>query len=142
MISVSVEKEIKQENRIIGNFTARQIICFGAMAFIAMVVYFIASPPIRKMIPLCLILGVIAWLFGFYKKNGLYIEFFLIKTLKTYIFRNMNRKYRTKNKYITLLNSAYNEDKMADMQDKRKKKIYEKTQKRAKNKRSKLHAYK
>ena len=32
MISVKVEKEIKQENRVIGRFTLRQSICLGVSA--------------------------------------------------------------------------------------------------------------
>ena len=141
MASFEIESEIRQENRIFGPFTTRQVIAFGIAAVLGALFFFFVRPPIDAMIPVCFILGGLAWYLGFHKKNGVYAEFYLRKKIKTYIFANIQRKYRTKNKYITMLNDAYAAEKAADMQDKRKRRAYEKAEKKSKKRRSKLTGY-
>ena len=57
------------------------------------------------------------------------MEYFLCKTIKLYILQNKSRRYRSKNKYITMMNASYMADKNSDFADKRKKKIIVKQEK-------------
>ena len=141
MITVNVEKEIKQENKIIGKFTVRQVMFIIAALGIVTAFYFLVRPSLDTAMGVGMIIGVIAWFFGFHKKNGLPVEYFMWKKLKLVILRNFGREYRTKNKYITMLNNAYQLQKMTDIQDKRKAKALKKREKRKSSKKSKLRAY-
>lgn len=141
MIAVNIEKEIKRENRVIGKFTVRQVaFIIGALAVVGLF-YFIARPTISTSMGIGMICGVIAWYFGFHKKNGLPIEYFWWKKIKTAILMNFKRPYRTRNAYITMLNNAYNADKMADMQDKKKAKALQRREKKKATKKTRLRAY-
>lgn len=144
MISINIEKEIKQDNRVLGNFTFRQAGCFGIVAVIEVLFYLIVHPGTNNMVAAGLVLGVIAWYFGFHKKDGIYMEYFLWKKVKEYMLRNSSKKYRTKNKYISLMNVSYKSDQNADMANKAAKKEINKQnkQKNKKKKSSKLIAYK
>ncbi len=142
MISVEVEKEIKQENRVIGKFTFRQALCFVLVALIVGIAYLIIKPSDpTDMIPPCMVLGLAAWYFGFHKKSGLYMEYFLGKRAKDYILRNGNRKYRSKNAYYKMLNDAYNKDKADDLADKKKAKYIKKQEKKSRKKKTKLKGF-
>ncbi len=141
MIAVNIEKEIKQENKVIGKFTVRQVGFIIAALGVVTAFYFIAKPTIETSIGVGMICGVIAWYFGFHKKNGLPVEYFWWKKIKTVILMNFKRPYRTKNMYVTMLNASYQAEKMADMQDKRKAKLLKRREKRKETKRSKLKAY-
>ena len=129
MLSTDINKEIKRENKIFGNFNFRQVLCFGLAAGIEVLFYLIVHPDTNNMVAMGLVLGVIAWYFGFHKKDGCYMEYFLCKTIKLYILRNKSRRYRSKNKYITMMNASYMTDKNSDFADKRKKKIIVKQEK-------------
>lgn len=134
MIAVKIEKELRQDNRIFGNFTFRQVGCFGVAAVIEVLFYLIVRPGINNMVAMGMVLGTLGWYFGFHKKNGLNMEFFLWKKVKEYMLKNNTRTYRTKNKYITMLNSAYLSDKNADMTDKIAKKEIKRLEKEKKKK--------
>ena len=67
-------------------------------------------------------LGAAAYFLGFYKKNGLYAEYYLFKRVKGFIYQNERRRYRSKNRYITMLNRAYRRDLEQDLSDPQKKK--------------------
>lgn len=141
MISVKVEKEIKQENHIFGSFSLRQVIVLAITGFIILLIYFITRLDFSMMAPIGVGLGVLAYFFGFKKRDGLYYEYFLFKKIKNFVFMNTRRRYRTKNKYITMLNKSYLADKMTDMQDRKKRKAYERKMKQSKNKKTKLKVY-
>lgn len=107
MISVRVEKEIRTENRVIGKLTFRQAICFLIVILITIGAYYIIRPnDFTDMVPIALILGVIAWYFGFHKKSGIYMEYFFLKKIKDIYLMNSSRRYRTKNAYYRLLNEG------------------------------------
>lgn len=141
MISVQVEKEIKQENKIFMGLTMRQAVTVILVLVIIGLFYYFTRSDISVMTYFGVILGIAAYFVGFKKKNGLYIEYYIVKWLKGFIFMNSRRKYRTKNKYITMLNRAYNAEKLEDMQDRRKKKYIEKRDKATKTRKTKLKAY-
>ena len=122
MISVQVEKEIKQENRIFGAFTTRQAIVLGVSAVFTVLFYLLTGITIDALMYFSLPLGAAAYFLGFYKKNGLYAEYYLFKSLKGFIYHNDRRRYRSKNRYITMLNRAYQKDREEDLSDPKKKK--------------------
>ena len=141
MLSVKVEREIKQENRVIGPFTLRQTICLIiALAAVATFVY-VVKPDLETGMGIGLCLGAIAWFFGFYKKNGIYIEYFIIKRIKILCFKNTKRGYRTKNRYIGMLNAYYEERRQADLLNKKKARQIRKAERRRKKKKERMKAY-
>ncbi len=141
MITVSVEKEVKQENKVIKSFTVRQVLFITAALTAAGLFYFIARPSVSTAMGFGSCMGLLAWYFGFHKKNGLPVEYFLWKRIKTAILMNYQRKYRTRNMYITMLNAAYQEDRAEDMQDKKKARILKQRVKKRKKKRSKIRGF-
>lgn len=143
MISVKVEKELKGENKIIAWFTFRQAICAGLVLVILALYYFLMKPTTDMLVPVALILGALAWYIGWHEKNGMHTEYFIFKKIKENILMNTNRKYRTKNQYISLFNEAYKSDRDKDLLDKKKKHIVKNRTKKAarKIKKSKLKAY-
>ena len=122
MISVQVEKEIKQENKIFGAFTTRQAIVLGVSAVFTILFYLLTGITIDALMYFSLPLGAAAYFLGFYKKNGLYAEYYLFKRVKGFIYQNERRRYRSKNRYITMLNRAYRRDLEQDLSDPQKKK--------------------
>lgn len=141
MISVKVEKEIKQENRVIGRFTLRQSICLGVSAALIALFAIIFRPSTDVLMGFGLGTGGLAWLFGFYKRSGLYIEYFLIKRIKLISLKNQKRLYRTKNAYIRLLNEYYDGCRKKDMAGKKKRRQIKKQEAARKKKKSRLRAY-
>ncbi len=141
MITVNVEKEVRQENKVIKSFTVRQVLFIVAALLAAGLFYLIARPGVSTAMGFGSCMGVLAWYFGFHKKNGLPVEYFLWKRIKTAILMNYQRKYRTRNMYITMLNDAYEADRLSDMQDKKKARAVKQRIKKQKKKRSKLRGF-
>lgn len=141
MLSVKVEKEIKQENRVIGPLTLRQTVCLIAALIGVILFAVIVRPDLETGMGAGLILGAIAWFFGFYKKNGIYIEYFIIKRVKIFCFRNFQRKYRTKNRYIRLMNDHYEKERTADLSDKKRARKVKRMEKKRRAKREHMRAY-
>ena len=145
MIAVEIEKELKGENRVIGKFTLRQVVCMILIVFIPMGLYYLIVRPdsASSIVPPAMICGTIAYFFGFHKKNGMTMEYFAFKKLKEYMLLNNNRRYRTKNKYLTMMNKSYADDRNKDLADKRAKKTIKKKEKAAAKKRksSKMKPY-
>ncbi len=141
MITVSVEKEIKQENKVVKSFTMRQVAFMGAALTIAAIFYFLARPDASTAMGFGACMGTLAWYFGFHKKNGLPVEYFLWKKIKTVVLMNFSRRYRTRNMYITMLNRSYQDDLEKDLQDKKKARIIKNRRKQREHKRSKIRAY-
>lgn len=143
MIQVKIEKEVKQDNKIFWSFTGRQIACFGLVVILEVLFYLLVHPQKDALVFVGILLGVVAWYFGYHKKFGINMEYFIGKTVKALVLRNSSRKYRTKNRYISTVNASYMADRSADMADKRIKKELNRQEKaRAKaKKQTKIKAY-
>ena len=141
MISVKVEKEIKQENRVIGPFTLRQTVCLLIALITEVLFAVIVRPDLETGMGLGLCLGAIAWFFGFYKKNGIYIEYFLVKWVKLFCYRNFQRKYKTKNRYVLLMNEYYEKKRQQDMADRKKARQIKRREKKRMKKKGRMKAY-
>ena len=144
MISVEIEKEIKQENKVISKFTVRQALAFGIAAVITLLFSLIIQPDIDVIVVCGLLLGIIAYYFGFYRKDGIYMEYFVWKKIKCFILNNNFRKYHTKNKYIKLVNTQYITDRNEDLANKQIKKQINRDTKvtNKKRKKSQIKVYK
>ena len=130
MISVDIEKEIQQKNKIFLGMDIRQLCCviFAVVCAIAMAL--LLSPGL-SVYP-SLVVGIICWFFGWYSKDGLTAEKYIFKVLKEKFYKNNKRKYRTKNKYIALMNKEYRRHERIDRADKKTAKALKKEQKQNK----------
>ena len=130
MLPVDIEKEIQQKNKVFLGLTIRQIFCV-IFAIICAVVLVLVFPPELSIYP-SLVIGILCWFIGWYKKDGLTAEKYLLKILKEKFYRNSRRKYRTKNKYITLMNKEYRRHERIDRADKKIAKALKREQKQEK----------
>ena len=142
MITLEIEKEIKNENKIIMGFTMRQAVTFGAVLVILVLEYLLIRPSSNILIISGIALGSGAYYLSFHKKNGMNMEYFLIKKVKQYVLMNNSRKYRTKNGYVRILNEAYRDDRNKDMSDRRKRKRLKKRERQGRWKKTRMVPYK
>ena len=143
MIAVMIEKEVKEENRVIGKFTLRQVICFGIAVIILALYYFFVRPTMDMMVPAGIVLGAGVWYFGFHTRNGMHTEYFVIKKICEMVLANINRRYRTKNEYISMFNEGYAKEKADDLRDHKKKQYFKKLNRKdhKRRKKSKMKGY-
>lgn len=112
-----IEKEIQQTNKIIGPFSVRQIICLGIGSVIVIIInYLLGSNVEVSMIP-CGGVAVIAIAFGWVKFDGIPIEKIIMKKIQMYLYKTNIRRYKTKNKYISLINKEYDRRRIIDQKD-------------------------
>ncbi len=130
MISVDIEKEIQQKNKIFLGLDIRQLCCVLFAAACAIVMALLLSPSVS--IYPSLAVGALCWFFGWYSKDGLTAEKYIFKVLKEKFYKNDKRKYRTKNKYIALMNKEYRRHERIDRGDKKIAKALKKEQRQNK----------
>ena len=130
MISVRVEKEIKGENKVALGLNFRQLVCVSVCGVLAVGLSLAAGLPITEAVIPDSVLAVAAYYIGWKEVGGMKAEYFLLKKAKELVYRNQVRTYRTKNRYVTLLNERYQTMRMEDMQDKGKVRILRKEEKR------------
>lgn len=134
MLSIKIEKEIKQENRIIFGLTLRQLICASSALAIMFIVWRVTGLSFSELtVPFCGV-GLVFGMLGWFQKDGMKAEDYAVKYAKKSAYKNSKLKYRTQNKYVKLYNDAYSFDRNTDMKDKQKAKEIKQKQK-AKRKR-------
>lgn len=126
MISREIEKEIQQENKVILNFTIRQVVCLSIAIICSVLMAVFLGLDFTIAIYPCVVVGGICFAFGWIKQDGLPMERILLKKLQTKIYGNNKRVYKTKNRYITMLNKEYRRRRQMDTQDKKVKKSLKK----------------
>lgn len=131
MISVEIEKEIDQENKVIMDLNLRQVICVVVLVIASIGIYFFLRTDFKVLIYPIGIVALILYAFGWYKPNGIPFEKFLFKQIQSLIYGSNTRKYKTKNQYVVMVNEEYIRRRNIDMADKRLRKQIEKEQKRA-----------
>lgn len=141
MIEMPLEKEVKQENKFWKDFTLRQIVSIAAGVSISGIVMLFTGFTSEQLFPFVFLTAAVAYLIGWYKKNGLKIEQIGQKKILTHIYKNTKRKYRTRNRYIDLYNKGYRRLKQQDMSDKKIQKEMKKAQKKAKKRKSCVKSY-
>ena len=107
MISVDIPKEIKQENKVVLMFTLRQFICVSAAGFLCFLIAVVFELEFSVSIYHSMVIGIVAFAFGWIKRDGLTMERLLLKHLQKAVYGNHIRRYRTKNRYISLINQEY-----------------------------------
>lgn len=118
MLSKEIEKEIQQENKVLLNFTLRQLICLSAAVVCSVIIAVFLGLSFSIAIYPCLIIGVICFAFGWVKQDGIPMERILLKRLQTGIYQNNKRVYKSKNRYVSLLNKEYERRRVLDLKDK------------------------
>lgn len=136
MQSISIEREIQQENTILFGLSAKKLV----VVFVNLVIF----------VPLTIAIGIdycyiplflaaaISYFVAWFKRDGLSGPQYVSKKISAIYYKNRIRKYHTKNKYITALNKAYMQHKRIDMSNKdlqkaEKKKNKKKTKKQVSN---------
>lgn len=140
MLSREIEKEIQQENKVILNFTIRQVVCLSVAVVCSVVIALMLAWDFTIAIYPCFALGILCFAFGWMKQDGIPMEKILVKKLQTNLYQNHIRVYKTRNRYTIMLNREYERRRRLDLQDKKLKKILRKEAKNRKReqKKSKL----
>ena len=140
MLSREIEKEIQQENKVILNFTMRQVVCLSVAVVCSVVIALVLAWDFTIAIYPCFALGILCFAFGWMKQDGIPMEKILVKKLQTNLYKNHIRVYKTRNRYTIMLNREYERRRRLDLQDKKLKKRLRKEAKSRKReqKKSKL----
>ena len=140
MISREIEKEIQQENKVILNFTMRQVVCLSVAVVCSVLISVVLAWDFTIAIYPCFVIGVVCFAFGWMKQDGIPMERILVRRLQVHLYKNNVRIYKTKNRYVVMLNREYDRRRLVDSKDKKLKKSVRKDAKRKKKelRRSKL----
>ena len=140
MISREIEKEIQQENKVILNFTMRQVVCLSVALVFSVLIAVVLAWDFTIAIYPCFVIGGVCFAFGWMKQDGLPMERILVQKLQVHLYKNNVRIYKTKNRYVMMMNLEYDRRRAMDSQDKRLQKSVRKDVKRKKKelRRSKL----
>lgn len=140
MISREIEKEIQQENKVILNFTMRQVVCLSVALVFSVLISVVLAWDFTVAIYPCFVIGGVCFAFGWMKQDGLPMERILVRKLQVHLYKNNVRIYKTKNRYVMMMNREYDRRRAMDSQDKRLQKSVRKDAKRKKKelRRSKL----
>ena len=115
MRSIDIPKEVQQENKVVLMFNMRQLICLIIAALLCFVIAVLLNMEFSLAVYPSIVIGVAAFAFGWIKQDGLTFERIVLKYLQKSLYKNHIRTYRTKNKYIALMNDEYKRHKTADM---------------------------
>lgn len=140
MISREIEKEIQQENKVILNFTMRQVVCLSVALVFSVLISVVLKWDFTIAIYPCLVIGALCFAFGWMKQDGIPMERILVRKLQVYLYKNNVRVYKTKNRYVVMMNREYDRRRLVDSGDKKLKRAVRKEVKRRKKelRRSKL----
>ena len=140
MISREIEKEIQQENKVILNFTMRQVVCLSVALVFSVLISVVLAWDFTVAIYPCFVIGGVCFAFGWMKQDGLPMERILVRKLQVHLYKNNVRIYKTKNRYVVMMNREYDRRRLMDCQDKKLQKSVRKDVKRKKKelRRSKL----
>ena len=79
MLSREVEKEIQQENKVILNFTLRQVICLSAAVVCSVLIAVFLGLDFSLAIYPCMVIGGLCFAFGWVKQDGIPMERILLR---------------------------------------------------------------
>lgn len=132
MISREIEKEIQQENKVILNFTIRQVVCLSVAVICSVVISVFLGWDFTIAIYPSFVIGILCFAFGWMKQDGIPMEKILVKRLQTNLYQNHIRVYKTKNRYTVMLNREYDRRRQLDSRDKKLQKKIRKEAKQSK----------
>ena len=119
MISREIEKEIQQENKVILNFTMRQVVCLSVALVFSVLISVVLKWDFTIAIYPCLVIGAVCFAFGWMKQDGIPMERILMRKLQVHLYKNNVRIYKTKNRYVVMMNREYDRRRLVDCQDKK-----------------------
>ena len=86
MISVEIEKEINQENKVIMDFNLRQVICIIILVIVSiLIVAFMGWNTQTTLYPISAVAAVL-FAFGWYKPNGMPFEKYAMKQIQMLLY--------------------------------------------------------
>lgn len=132
MISREIEKEIQQENKVILNFTMRQVVCLSVALVCSVLISVVLAWDFTIAIYPCLVIGAVCFAFGWMKQDGIPMERILVRKMQVYLYKNNVRVYKTKNWYVVMMNKEYERRRAVDFQDKKLQKRMKKERRKRK----------
>lgn len=123
-ITVDVAKDPKEiKSKFIGNFTKRQVICFGAAALTGVPVYLLARKVIGTDAAALLMVAVMLPFFfiAMYEKDGVPAEKYLKQIIEMKFIRSGIRRYKAENLYEQLRERENMEKEVEALENKQKK---------------------
>lgn len=130
MITVEIEKEINQENKVVLNFTIRQIVCVILIVIFSLFVALVLKLDGEVAVYPCAIFGALCFAFGWYKPDGIPFEKVLLKKIQVGLYGSNIRRYKTKNQYVIMMNNEYSRRRNIDYSDKKLAKTIVKAEKK------------
>ena len=118
MLNLPIESEIEVEHKVFRDFNLRQTVCLGISAGIAVIMYLI----FRNWLLMVVFTAPFALLLIYLAKpgeNGEKAEEVLMKFAERHYYNNQMRSYKTRNRYVPLMNGAYRRMRKHDFSDKR-----------------------
>ena len=118
MPNLPIESEIEVEHKVFRDFNLRQTICLVVSGVIAVIMYLI----FRNWLLMVAFTAPFALLLIYLAKpgeNGEKAEEVLMKFAERHYYSNQTRSYRTRNRYVPLMNEAYRRMRAKDLSDKR-----------------------
>ncbi|MBQ7724357.1 MAG: PrgI family protein [Lachnospiraceae bacterium] len=118
MLNLPIESEIEVEHKVFRDFNLRQTICLAVSGVIAVIMYLI----FRNWLLMVAFTAPFALLLIYLAKpgeNGEKAEEVLMKFAERHYYNNQTRSYRTRNRYVPLMNEAYRRMRARDLSDKR-----------------------
>ena len=118
MLNLPIESEIEVEHKVFRDFNLRQTICLVVSGVIAVIMYLI----FRNWLLMVAFTAPFALLLIYLAKpgeNGEKAEEVLMKFAERHYYNNQTRSYRTRNRYVPLMNEAYRRMRARDLSDKR-----------------------
>ena len=123
MLNLPIESEIEAEHKVFKDFNLRQTICIGITGVAAVIMYLIFHNWVL-MVAFTAPFALILLFFAKPGENGERAEDILRKAAERHYYRNQTRSYRTKNRYVALMNREYKRLAAQDQKDpKRVKKL-------------------
>ncbi len=119
MLSKEIEKEIQQENKVLLNFTLRQVVCLSVAILCSVIIAVFLQLDFSISIYPCMVIGAVCFAFGWVKQDGMPMEQLLLRRLRIGIYQNQTKVYKTKNRYVTMFNQEYAHRRMVDSKDKK-----------------------
>lgn len=113
MLILPIEKEIETDHKIIGNFNMRQVLAL-AISVVAVVFFYFVIGNLLWVIVCSLPFAFVSAVVGWYTKNGLMVEDLAGKMIQKKIYKNETRKYRTRNSFFAVFNTAYAKKRAAE----------------------------
>ena len=131
-IAVDVAKDPKAiKNKFIGNFTKRQVICFGSAAIIGVLFYLLVRKEVGTDVAALAMVAVMLPFFfvAMYEKDGQPAEKYVMQVIEMKIVRPGIRRYKVENLYAKLRIIEEKEKEVKVLEGKRKRWKEQKEQK-------------